>query len=152
MTDNFDFSTAKQVRKTLLITSFTGIFFTFLIKNSTGNFEFLFFKIPVEDATLITNFIAIVIMYLIVVFYYRKESEYFKENYSKWVEDLNSLSFSTSVNPNMDEIKRILDDKVKKNKSVSRVLKFIDTIFPILFGLLSILIIIIYNFILSKVC
>lgn len=57
MIDNFEFSDTKQVRKTILITSFAGICFKILVKNSTGNIEFIGFKIPVSDAHVIPQLV-----------------------------------------------------------------------------------------------
>ena len=46
MIDKIEFSSFKQVRKTLLIASFVGILFKNIAKYSSGSIDFFGFKIP----------------------------------------------------------------------------------------------------------
>lgn len=76
MLDNFEFSDTKQVRKTLLISSFIGISFKMLVKNSTGTIEFFGFKIPVEDASVIPEIVGYLIVFEIAALVIRYSDDF----------------------------------------------------------------------------
>ena len=84
MIDNFEFSDTKQIRKTLLITSFAGICFKVLVKNSTGNIEFFGFKLPVEDASIIPYLAGGMIVFEIIALIIRYSDESAREKYKKY--------------------------------------------------------------------
>ena len=83
MIDNLEFSDTKQIRKTLLISSFAGVYFKMLVKNSTGNIEFLGFKIPVEDASIIPQLVGYLIIFEIIALLIRYSDEFSKEKLCK---------------------------------------------------------------------
>ena len=85
MIDNFEFSDTKQIRKTLLITSFAGICFKILVKNSTGHIEFFGFKLPVEDASIIPYLVGSVIAFEIIALIIRYSDESAREKYKKYI-------------------------------------------------------------------
>lgn len=83
MIDNFEFSDTKQFRKTILITSFAGVCFKMLVKNSTGNIEFIGFKIPVSEVHIFPNLVGYVIIFEIIALIIRYNDENAREKYKK---------------------------------------------------------------------
>jgi hypothetical protein len=132
MIEKFEFSDTKQVRKSLLISSFIGVFFDSLIKYSTGNFEFLGFKIPIKDASIILHLIGYLVLYFIVALLIRYSDENLKKHYS------NLKEFKTLEKD--DDIMDFLEEKFGTGRKGYRIeftkfgMVFIDLIFPILFG------------------
>ena len=88
MIDKFEFGDAKQLRKSLLVTSFIGIVFENLIKHSTGNIEFLGFKIPVSDANIIPTLIGYLIIYFMVALIIRYSDEKFRKRHKEYMDYL----------------------------------------------------------------
>ena len=144
MIDNFEFSDTKQVRKTLLITAFAGICFKLLVKHSTGNIEFIGFKIPVADATIIPKMIAGMIIYEMLVLIIRYNDENLRELYKKRIEYLEKFgpidrSFKTYIGKSSAEEKFYVHPT--KLKLVKKGVQFIDILFPLLLGFCSLIII-----------
>ncbi|WHF52409.1 hypothetical protein QGN23_03795 [Chryseobacterium gotjawalense] len=141
MIDNFEFSDTKQIRKTLLISSFAGISFKMLVKNSTGNIEFLGFKIPVEDASIIPQLVGYLIIFEIIALLIRYSDEFSKEKYAKFLKFIKERNM-TEINIQYSSDK-FVPDKLKPNYTLNTVIKksvfFLDVIFPILLGLFAIL-------------
>ncbi len=147
MIDNFDFSDTKQVRKTLLISSFAGICFKILVSHSTGNIEFLGFKIPVKDATIIPVMIGCMIIYEMLVLVIRYNDENLREIYkqkNEYLEKFGPLDRSFKLNAG----KLMADQQFYvhpiKVTLVKHGVKFIDILFPLILGLISLLIIFLY--------
>lgn len=130
MIDNFEFSDAKQVRKTLLITSFAGICFKALVKNSTGNIEFFGFKIPVEDASIIPTLVGGLIIFEIIALVIRYSDETARENYKKHLDML--------IVPSEKE-RRSNIFQYNQNNIIKKSVLFLDIIFPLLFGITSLI-------------
>lgn len=138
MIDNFEFSDTKQVRKTLLITAFAGICFKILVKNSTGNIEFLGFKIPVSDAHVIPNLIGFMVIFQIIALIIRYSDEGAREKYKKYLKFI--------AEHNRDEIlisrgSEWVPQSLKPNRirvrNIEHSVFFLDIVFPILLGLIS---------------
>lgn len=143
MSENFEFSDAKQVRKTLLITSFVGICFKLLVKNSVGEIEFLGFKIPVEDASIIPKLVGYMVIYEILVLIIRYSDENFKILYKKQKDHINNSKMPKNfieTLSNFDAKKRFFINP-RKVEIIKYGLIFIDIIFPILLGIISLYII-----------
>lgn len=135
MIENFEFSDTKQVRKTLLITSFAGICFKALVKNSTGNIEFLGFKIPVEDASIIPTLVGCLIIYEIIALLIRYSDESAREKYKKYlkyIEENNMSEIRLKYNENL--VPQSLKPNYSKNKAIEKSVMFLDIIFPLLLG------------------
>ena len=130
MIDNFEFSDAKQVRKTLLITSFAGICFKALVKNSTGNIEFFGFKIPVEDASIIPALVGGLIIFEIIALVIRYSDETARENYKKHLDIL-------IVRSEKERGSNIFP--YYRNNIIKKSVLFLDIIFPLLFGIASLI-------------
>ena len=94
MIDNFEFSDTKQIRKTILITSFAGICFKMLVKNSTGTIEFIGFKIPVSEAHVIPNLVGYVIIFEIIALIIRYSDEEAREQYKKYLKFIEERNMS----------------------------------------------------------
>ena len=144
MVDNFEFSDAKKIRKSLLISSFVGIAFQVLVKNSTGNIEFLGFKIPIADADVIPNLIGYLIIYFIVALLIRYNDENLRKKYSEYIDYL-----KIENKEQQEEIFKAKRDFNRPLKDRRRIRNwqiifakfgviFIDIIFPIFFGLFTI--------------
>jgi len=137
MIDNLEFNNSKQVRKTLLIVSFLSIMFKKMIKYSTGNIEFIGFKIPVSDANIIPEFISYLTIYYCVALVLRYFDDEFKSNFDKLTHRYEKgLEFSKDPKgyQHYDEI----DNKMKPNGIIRKGVIFIDLIFPLIFGFFSI--------------
>lgn len=135
MVDNFEFSDTKQVRKTLLITSFVGICFKSLITNSTGEIEFLGFKIPISNASIIPDLIGYLIVYQIVVLIIRYLDEGAREKfkrYKKYLED--NPANKLNINADSSHVPRSLRPNYRNNYYIKKGVTFIDLIFPLLLG------------------
>lgn len=138
MVENFEFSNTKQVRKTLLITSFAGICFKSLVKNSTGNIEFFGFKIPVEDASIIPTLVGCVIIYEIIALLIRYSDESAREvykKYLKYIEENNMPEIRLKYNDK--HVPQSLKPNYTKNKAIEKSVMFLDIIFPLLLGLFA---------------
>lgn len=68
MTENFEFSDVKAVRKSLLIFSLLALFINSMKEYTTGVLEFLGFSIPVNDLNIILFFLIGIIIFYIIVF------------------------------------------------------------------------------------
>lgn len=147
MIENFEFSDTKQVRKTLLISAFAGICFKILVSHSMGNIEFLGFKIPVEDASIIPLMIAGMIIYEMLVLIIRYNDETLREIYkqrNEYLEKFGPIDKSIKVSMGKfmaDEQFKIHPMKVAFTKHG---VKFIDIIFPLVLGLASLIVIFLY--------
>ncbi len=142
MIDNFEFSDVKQVRKTLLITSFSAICFKSLVKNSTGNIEFLGFKMPVEDASIIPTLLGYLIIFEIIALLIRYSDQSIREKYKKYlkyIEDNNMQEINLKFNDK--HVPQLLKPNYAKNKVVEKSVFTLDIIFPIVFGLTALFII-----------
>lgn len=120
MIDNFEFSNTKQIRKTLLISSFAGISFKLLVKNSTGNIEFLGFRIPVEDASIIPQLAGYLIIFEIIALLIRYSDELSKvkyEKFLKFIKDLNMSEINTQYTSD-----KFVPDKLKPNYKLNSVI------------------------------
>ena len=94
MLEKFEFSDTRQVRKTLLISSFIGLAFEKLSIYSTGSIKFLGFKIPVEKADFIPELIGYLIIYLLIALIIRYSDEDLKKGMS---DSRNTLSSTRKV-------------------------------------------------------
>lgn len=151
MIDNFEFSDAKQVRKTLLITSFIGICFKSLVKHSTENIEFFGFNIPIKDSSIIPNFIGYLIMYFLVALLIRYLDEKLQKKVTKFRDRLKNIEndFRERENLRLNEDAKMyfehLDRELMKTVQQSRFtnvgITLLDFIFPVAFGLFSLYVI-----------
>lgn len=135
MIDNFEFSDTKQIRKTLLITSFAGICFKVLVKNSTGNIEFLGFKLPVEDASILPYLAGSMIVYEIIALIIRYSDEAARvkyKKYLKYIEDNNMAEINLQYNDK--HVPQSLKPNYTKNKIIRQSVFFLDILFPLLLG------------------
>ncbi len=140
MIDNFEFSDTKQIRKTILITSFAGICFKVLVKNSTGNIEFLGFKIPIDDAQVIPQLVAYVIIFEIIALIIRYSDEGAREKYKKYLKFIEEHNMSEIRIRQSDEwVPQSLKPNYKKVKTIENSVLFLDIIFPIILGIGAIL-------------
>lgn len=140
MIDNFEFSDTKQIRKTILITSFAGICFKVLVKNSTGNIEFLGFKIPIDDAQVIPQLVAYVIIFEIIALIIRYSDEGAREKYKKYLKFIEEHNMSEIRIRQSDEwVPQSLKPNYKKVKTIEYSVLFLDIIFPIILGIGAIL-------------
>lgn len=140
MIDNFEFSDTKQIRKTILITSFAGICFKVLVKNSTGNIEFLGFKIPIDDAQVIPQLVAYVIIFEIIALIIRYSDEGAREKYKKYLKFIEEHNMSEIRIRQSDEwVPKSLKPNYKKVKTIENSVLFLDIIFPIILGIGAIL-------------
>jgi hypothetical protein len=135
MIDKIEFSDAKQVRKSLLITSFIGIAFQALVQHSTGNIEFLGFKIPVADAGVIPSFIGYLVAYFIIALLIRYNDENLRTKYKEYVEYLKLKTHGEREN--YEKAKSELYPSNFKIKLIRASIVLIDIFFPILFGLFT---------------
>jgi hypothetical protein len=147
MIEDLDFSDTKQVRKTLLITSFIGICFAVLVSHSTGNIEFLGFKIPVKDAPVIPFLIGCMIVYEMIVLIIRYNDEELREIYKRRNAYIRAFEPNT-LSVRMYEAENAADDRFPvhpvKVQIVKHGVKFIDIFFPLILGSIAILVIIFY--------
>jgi hypothetical protein len=139
MLDNFEFSDTKQIRKTLLISSFIGISFKMLVKNSTGTIEFFGFKIPVEDASIIPEIVGYLIVFEIGALVIRYSDDFLKDKHQKYLKFINETNnFTQNLTRTQEEL---IPDKLRPNyrmnNFVSMSVVFLDFIFPILLGLFA---------------
>ena len=137
MIDKIEFGDAKQVRKTLLITSFIGVSFKALIENSTGNLEFFGFKIPITDASIIPNFIGYLIIYFIIALFIRYSDESFRKNYKEALEYVENRN-DEKKNSKYNEARGIINDNNFKRLFRYFSIIFLDIVFPICLGIFSI--------------
>jgi len=140
MIDNFEFSDTKQIRKTILITSFAGICFKVLVKNSTENIEFLGFKIPIDDAQVIPQLVAYVIIFEIIALIIRYSDEGAREKYKKYLKFIEEHNMSEIRIRQSDEwVPQSLKPNYKKVKTIENSVLFLDIFFPIILGIGAIL-------------
>lgn len=136
MINNFEFSDTKQVRKTLLISSFAGICFKLLVKNSTGNIEFLGFKIPVDDANVIPQLIGFLILFEIIALIIRYSDEEMREKYKKYLRFIEERNISEiRLQRERENVPQSLQPNYKKVKIVKGSVFLLDIIFPIVLGI-----------------
>jgi len=135
MIDNFEFSDTKQIRKTLLITSFGGICFKVLVKNSTGNLEFLGFKIPIEDAHVIPNLIGCIIIFEIIALIIRYSDEGAREKYKKYLKFIQERNMTEiNLRRNDEWVPQNMKPNYKKVQVIEKSVLFLDIVFPVLLG------------------
>ena len=140
MIDNFEFSDAKQVRKTLLITSFAGICFKALVKNSTGNIEFFGFKIPVEDASIIPTLVGCLIIFEIIALIIRYSDEAAREKYKKYLDYIKDNNMvNIRIQSEDKNVPQSLRPNYTKNNIIKKSVIFLDIIFPLLIGLFALI-------------
>lgn len=135
MIDNFEFSDTKQIRKTLLITSFAGICFKVLVKNSTGHIEFFGFKLPVEDASIIPYLAGSMIIFEIIALIIRYSDELARERYKKYlkyIEDNNMSEINLQYNDK--HVPQSLKPNYTKNDIIKKSVYFLDILFPLILG------------------
>ena len=138
MIDNFEFSNTKQIRKTLLITSFAGVCFKLLVKNSTGHIEFFGFKIPVEDASIIPYLVGSIILFEIIALIIRYNDESSREKYKiylKYIEDNNMSEINLKYNDR--NVPQSLKPNYASNNLIKKSVFFLDIIFPLILGITS---------------
>ncbi len=139
MIDNFEFSETKQIRKTILLTSFAGICFKILVKNSTGNLEFLGFKIPIDDAHVIPQLFAFVIIFEVIALIIRYSDEGAREKYKKYLKFIDDHNMSEIKIRQSDEwVPQSLKPNYKKVKAIEKSVFFLDIIFPIILAFCAI--------------
>jgi phosphate starvation-inducible membrane PsiE len=140
MIENFEFSNTKQIRKTILITSFAGICFKVLVKNSTGNIEFLGFKIPIDDANVIPQLVGFIIIFEIIALIIRYSDEEAREKYKKYLKFIEERNISEILIKRNDEyVPQSLKPNFKKVKVIEKSVFFLDIIFPILLGIIALI-------------
>lgn len=136
MIDNFEFSDTKQIRKTILITSFAGICFKMLVKNSTGNIEFIGFKIPVSEAHIIPNLVGYVIIFEIIALVIRYNDEDAREKYKKYLKFIEERNISEiRIQRENENVPQKLRPNYKKAEIINKSVFFLDIIFPIILGI-----------------
>jgi phosphate starvation-inducible membrane PsiE len=136
MIDNFEFSDTKQIRKTILITSFAGICFKMLVKNSTGNIEFIGFKIPVSEAHIIPNLVGYVIIFEIIALIIRYNDEDAREKYKKYLKFIEERNISEiRIQRENENVPQKLRPNYKKVEIINKSVFFLDIIFPIILGI-----------------
>lgn len=136
MIDNFEFSDTKQIRKTILITSFAGICFKMLVKNSTGNIEFIGFKIPVSEAHIIPNLVGYVIIFEIIALIIRYSDEDAREKYKKYLKFIEERNISEiRIQRENENVPQKLRPNYKKVEIIKKSVFFLDIIFPIILGI-----------------
>lgn len=132
----FEFSNTKQIRKTILIISLAGICFKVLVNNSTGNIEFLGFKIPIENANIVPQLIGCVIVFEIMALIIRYFEEDVKLKYEKYEEIIEKLRISDSNINKIEEFAiRSLKPSFKKVSIIKKSVFFLEIVFPIIFGI-----------------
>jgi hypothetical protein len=139
MIENFEFGDTKQVRKTLLLTSLIGLLLKNLIKHSTGEFEFIGFKIPIEKASIIPEFVGYIIIYEIIVLIIRFSDEKLKEKFKKYEEYLEYNKPNTLHHQLKESMMKSSLPKESNVKLVKYSILLVDIIFPILFGIISLI-------------
>jgi phosphate starvation-inducible membrane PsiE len=136
MIDNLEFSDTKQIRKTILITSFAGICFKMLVKNSTGNIEFIGFKIPVSEAHIIPNLVGYVIIFEIIALIIRYNDEDAREKYKKYLKFIEERNISEiRIQRENENVPQKLRPNYKKAEIINKSVFFLDIIFPIILGI-----------------
>lgn len=136
MIDNFEFSDTKQIRKTLLITSFAGICFKVLVKNSTGNIEFFGFKLPVEGASIIPYLAGCMIVFEIIALIIRYSDESAREKYKKYLKYIEDNNMSEiNLRYNDKHVPQNLKPNYTKNKIIKQSVFFLDILFPLMLGI-----------------
>jgi hypothetical protein len=136
MIDNFEFSDTKQIRKTILTTSFAGICFKMLVKNSTGNIEFIGFKIPVSEAHIIPNLVGYVIIFEIIALMIRYSDEDAREKYKKYLKFIEERNMSEiRIQRENENVPQKLQPNYKKVEIIKKSVFFLDIIFPIILGI-----------------
>ncbi len=148
MLNKLEFDDFKKVRKTLLIFSLFGIFIKILLKKSIGDFQFFGFTIPIEDSAFIPEFISAIIFYFLIALIVRYSSEKFFKNYEKEFrkKKIEGVKDFSKFEKDNDELHRYLYDTVmtERKKILRKSVYFLDVIFPIILGVVSILIIFLY--------
>jgi hypothetical protein len=140
MIENFEFSDTKQIRKTILITSFAGICFKILVKNSTGNIEFFGFKIPIDDAHVIPQLVGCIIIFEIVALIIRYSDEEEREKYKKYLKYIEERNISEiRMRRENDNVPQSLQPNYTKVKIIKRSVFFLDILFPIILGISAII-------------
>ena len=139
MTYKIEFGDAKQLRKTLLITSFIGISFKSLFQNSTGDFEFFGFIIPVADASIIPNLIGFLIIYLLIALVIRYRDEEFRKRYKKAKEYSKNIYNEPSDKQlqQYQEMEKLLKDSNFKKSLRKFGIYFLDIYFPLALGVFA---------------
>ncbi|WP_276979071.1 hypothetical protein [Flavobacterium filum] len=136
MVENLEFSNTKQIRKTILITSFAGICFKVLVVNSTGNIEFLGFKIPIEDANIIPKLVGCIIIFEIFALIIRYFDEEAREKYKKYLKFIEERNVSEILIKRNDEfVPQTLKPNYKKVNIIEKSVFFLDIIFPLILGI-----------------
>ena len=136
MVENLEFSDTKQIRKTILITSFAGICFKVLVVNSTGNIEFLGFKIPIEDANIIPKLVGCIIIFEIFALIIRYFDEEAREKYKKYLKFIEERNVSEiHIKRNDEFVPQTLKPNYKKVNIIEKSVFFLDIIFPLILGI-----------------
>lgn len=114
-----------------------------MIKYSTGNIEFLGFKIPVGEASFLSSFVGAIIIFYIIIFIIRLSTDKFPKYYLKKIE-----SFKMIISFGVGDLYIDKKEKDKFEEKAGRIRKiiefftiFLDIIFPIILGLVSLYII-----------
>lgn len=136
MIDNFEFSDTKQIRKTLLITSFVGICFKILVKNSTGHIEFFGFKLPVEDASIIPYLVGSVIAFEIIALIIRYSDESAREKYKKYITYIKDNNMpEINLQYNDKHVPQSMKPNYSRNEIIRKSVFFLDILFPLILGI-----------------
>jgi hypothetical protein len=136
MIDNFEFSDTKQIRKTLLITSFAGICFKILVKNSTGHIEFFGFKLPVEDASIIPYLVGSVIAFEIIALIIRYSDESAREKYKKYITYIKDNNMpEINLQYNDKHVPQSMKPNYSRNEIIRKSVFFLDILFPLILGI-----------------
>ena len=139
MIDKIEFSDVKQVRKTLLITSFVGFAFKRLSEHSTGNIEFLGFKIPIGEANVIPNLIGYLVIFLIIALLIRYFDEDLKKKYQSYKEYIETNRENSGNQFDYQKLRREFHSNELQVKSVKIGIILLDLIFPIVFALFTLI-------------
>lgn len=147
MLDKIQLGSAKQLRNTLLITSFIGISFNALFANATGDFEFFGFKIPIDDVSIIPQLIGFLIIYFLIALIIRYSNEKFRDRYKEATEYSRFMSGKEHSDKMLQDInmKNYLRDNKTKRFFRKQGLYILDLYFPIILGLFAILKIFLFN-------
>lgn len=152
MLDKIEMGDAKQLRKTLLITSFIGISFNALFANATGDFEFFGFKIPTADTSVIPKLVGLMIIYFLIALIIRYNNEKFRERYKiglDYAKDVKEAAEEfqrgNQMEPDDDDIvferslRSFVNDSMFKKFVRVKGIVFLDIYFPLLLAVFAIL-------------
>ena len=137
MLEKLEFDEVKKIRKSLIVTSATGIIVSQLIKYSTSEINFLGFKIPKEDASIISNLIGFIVIYYITSLLIRFFDEEFGNFIKKRQSEIIQQGFFPMLTQEEYDRQRFLNSIQRVIKAIKWSKYFLDLIFPIALGVTS---------------